>query len=91
VRAWGSAKPGGGGAETGQAVCGRAGDGDGATAAAAMVRRGRGMGSRGGGDGLKIFLKCGLYYTACRERRCSRGCEILANVGYSPIHSSVNR
>jgi hypothetical protein len=29
VRAWGSAKPGGGGAEAGQAVWGRAGDGDG--------------------------------------------------------------
>jgi hypothetical protein len=64
----------------------------GTTAAAMVVGCGGGMGHRGCNvGGLKFFSKCGRgTVRMCEERRFRCGCEILANVGYRPVHSSVN-
>jgi hypothetical protein len=56
--------------------------------AATMVRHGRGVGSRGG----LIFFEVWKGYCVARgERRCRRWYEILTNVSYDQVHSSVNR
>jgi hypothetical protein len=55
----------------------------------AVVGHGCCVGS--GGGGLKLLSKCGRYCAAHGERRCRRGCEILANISYGLAHSLVKR